>query len=122
MWTYSQSSGKLTSATGAVTGTGYSGRGPGLNNPEMQNVKDVGPLPQGHYTFGDLVAHDPVVGEYAIPLIPSPDNQMFGRGDFFCHGDNPQVNHSASEGCIIMALTVREEIWLSDDHELIVTA
>jgi RHS repeat-associated protein len=56
-WQYSQSTGQLTyvdDQTGAHTpiGSGYAGNGPGLNNPNMQNVPDIGPLPQGTYTIG----------------------------------------------------------------------
>lgn len=32
---------------------GYSGKGPGKNNPSMQDVKDIGPIPQGSWMVGD---------------------------------------------------------------------
>ncbi len=60
---YSQSNGILYAvpdevAAAAVSGAmqigaAYSGHGLGLNNPAMQNVPDVGPLPQGTYVIGD---------------------------------------------------------------------
>lgn len=120
--TYSQSTGEWRDTLGRLLGTGYSGHGPGLNNPAMQNVKDVGPLPAGKYSMGQIIEHDPVVGEFAIPLIPDPANKMFGRDGFFIHGNDAQNDHSASEGCIVLPLTVRQQIWMSLDHELEVVA
>jgi len=122
MWRFSQARGTITSAAGAVIGTGYSGHGPGLGNPAMQSIRDVGPIPQGKYSFGELVPHDPVVGEYAIPLIPDPANVMYGRLGFWIHGNDPQNDHNASEGCVVLPFSVREELWQSADHDLEVTA
>ena len=87
----------------------YAGRGEGLNNPAMQNVPKVGPLPQGRYLIAPP-ADDPVVGEFALRLSPYNSNEMFGRADFFIHGDNPQMNHTASEGCIVTARADREYV------------
>lgn len=112
----------MTSAVGAVVGTGYSGHGAGVNNPLMQSVPDVGPLPQGLYRMLAPIAHDPVVGEFAIPLEPDPANEMWGRSAFFIHGNDPQNDHNASEGCIVLPFIVREEIWQSLDHDLEVVA
>jgi hypothetical protein len=33
---------------------------------------------------------------------------MFGRSGFFCHGDNPAENQTASDGCIVAARPIRE--------------
>ena len=85
----------------------YAGNGEGLNNPAMQNVSKVGPLPQGFYAI-DHPADDPVVGEFAMRLIPQGSIEMFGRSDFFMHGDNPRMNHTASEGCIVASRAARE--------------
>ena len=57
-------------------------------------------------------------GAYAIPLIPDPDNQMFGRDHFLCHGDSLVEPGSASEGCIIMPHQTRVEMWESNDRRL----
>jgi len=121
-WQFSQTRGTITSAAGAVIGTGYSGHGPGVDNPAMQTVRNVGPLPVGHYTFGELIPTDPKLGEYVIPLIPDPSNQMYGRSGFFWHGDNSAHNESASEGCIVSAFTTRQEAYESADHSLEVVA
>jgi lipoprotein-anchoring transpeptidase ErfK/SrfK len=120
-WTYQITSGTLLNQNGHVVGHGYSGHGDGLNNPSMCNVKDVGPLPQGTYTIGQP-QDDHQVGVFAMPLTPDPANQMFGRSAFFIHGDNPQLNHSASDGCIILANAIRRDIAGSADDTIIVTS
>lgn len=110
-FSYGQSSGVLRFLDGTedtnVQYLAYAGNGEGLNNPAMQNVSKVGPLPQGLYTIAPP-ADDPVVGEFAMRLNPYESNEMFGRADFFIHGDNPQMNHSASEGCIVTSRAARE--------------
>ena len=47
-WEYCQSSG-IMSHNGKPIGTGYSGHGPGLNNPGMQGVGNIGLIPRGVY-------------------------------------------------------------------------
>lgn len=122
MWTFSQSSGALTDAGGRHIATGYSGHGDGLNNPAMQDVPSVGPLPQGLYSLGAPVDH-PELGPFAIPLIPHAGNQMFGRDGFYLHGDEVGHvgEHLASHGCIVADRPAREAIWASGDHALKVT-
>ena len=36
-------------------GTGYAGHGEGVNNPTMQNVPNVSPIPQGCGTYLDIL-------------------------------------------------------------------
>jgi hypothetical protein len=90
----------------------------------MQDAHAEGPLPRGSYTI--LPPHaDPQVGPIAMHLVPAPGNEMFRRGDFLIHGDNPQMNHTASEGCIILAHDARVAIGaavLAGDNQLEVTA
>jgi hypothetical protein len=62
------------------------------------------------------------LGPVALPLTPDPGNEMFGRSAFFVHGDNAQMNHSASCGCIILPREVRVLISDSPDRVLLVTA
>lgn len=127
MWVYQQASGELTNPDGAFVAAGYAGgncgKNPeGRNNPDMQSVKDVGPLPCGKYFIGEPKDH-PKLGPLAIPLTPDPSNEMFGRNAFYMHGDlidGPAG--SASDGCIVLPRNVREYIWTSADHELIVVA
>ena len=86
-----------------------------MNNPDMQYVRGVGPLPQGRYHI-DGVYNSKQVGPYALILRPEPGTDTKGRGDFRVHGDNKSGNHSASNGCIIMPRGVREQMWLFKDH------
>lgn len=120
---YSQSTGIMTH-DGAVIGLGYSGNTRGLNNPSAQAEHAVGPLPQGHYTIQPPHV-DEKVGPVAMWLEPNAENEMFGRGDFLIHGDNQSMNHTASDGCIILPHTVRTVIGgivLGGDNQLTVVA
>jgi len=116
-WTYVQKSGDL-SHNGEPIGTGYSGNTAGLNNPNMEGVVGVGPIPRGSYTIGPPQQPQSHLGPLALPLIPVDQKQMFGRSGFFIHGDNAAMNHTASNGCIILARPLRREIVASDDAAL----
>lgn len=121
-WEYSQSSGHLTyvdNQTGKRTpaGTCYSGKGPGLNNPAMQNVPKVGPIPQGAWNIGPAYRH-PILGPTTMNLVPKKETNTFGRTAFRMHGDNAQRNKSASEGCIVAPQCVRKKVSTSDDRDL----
>ena len=115
-WTYEQSTGYLYH-DGVYEGIGYAGHGAGLNNPAMQGVHDVGPLPVGLYTMEAPFDH-PHCGRYSIRLTPDPANDMRGRDGFYIHGDNQALNRSASNGCIVAPIAVRTHVWASGDHEL----
>ena len=123
MYSYSQSTGNLTDASGGLVTVGYSGHGDGLNNPAMQDVPDVGPLPQGLYSLGAPIDH-PKLGPFAIPLIPHAGDELFGRSDFYLHGDEVGHvgEHLASHGCIVFDRATREAIWASGDHVMKVQA
>ncbi len=100
---------------------GYSGKGAGKNNPLLQEIHNVGPIPEGTYTIG--VPHDSHThGPFAIPLIPDGANEMFGRAGFLIHGDSIEHPGAASEGCIIMPRSVRERIMSSGETTLEVIA
>ena len=126
MWTFEIVNGKMHEPSDAVVDIGYAGgnqgKNPeGVNNPADEGLKDIGPLPEGLYTFGEPIEHSKL-GAFAIPLIPDPGNDMHCRGDFYCHGDTAALDHSASEGCIIMSRPTREAMWASADHTLQVVA
>ena len=109
--TYQVSTGTLRDAiTGVISMTAYSGHGEGLNNPEFAQVHNVGPIPAGVYTLDPPIDPSTHLGPFAFPLIPSPGNEMFGREGFYMHGDNALMNHSASDGCIILPYGVRQWI------------
>src|SRR5580698_562077 len=124
-WTFEITTGKFYNPDGDYISTGYAGgdlgKDPeGKDNPKDENIPDVGPLPEGLYTFGTVVLHSQL-GLFAIPLIPDPSNVMYGRSGFYLHGDtNPPGN--ASEGCIVQPLNTRVEAYYSDDKELRVVA
>jgi Protein of unknown function (DUF2778) len=123
-WTFEISTGNLYDPLGNLAAKGYSGgncgKNPeGVDNPDDEAMKDIGPIPEGGYSFGTPVLQSHL-GPFAIPLSPASSNQMFGRSGFFCHGDN--AAHAASEGCIIIPPDVRKAMWASSDHELQVVA
>jgi Protein of unknown function (DUF2778) len=113
MWIYRQSTGAL-EQDGCAVGKGYAGTPEGRNNPELQTVSNVGPLPAGKYSIGkpcDTVDHGPFV----LRLTPDNSNRMFGRAGFLIHGDSKKAPGTASHGCIILPRGVREKIALSGD-------
>ena len=120
-WEYVQKTGAL-SHNGNPVATGYSGNTIGLNNPDVQNKIGIGPIPCGTYTIGP--PHQPIdhLGPIALPLYPAPANEMFGRLGFFIHGDNPAMDHTASDGCIIFGPTIRQAIVNSGDTTLVVVS
>jgi len=121
MWTYQQSTGKL-SHDGVLVGIGYSGRENGLNNPAAQSQKALGPIPQGEWTIGAFFDDPGGKGPVVCHLMPREGTDDLGRDGFMIHGDNGHANHSASHGCIILARPYRIAIRDSADKTLIVTA
>lgn len=123
MWTYEQRTGKLYGPDGHYVATGYAGGDKGLhpegiNNPDLQNVHNIGPLPCGFYTREEPIDPHPHLGKYAIPLTPDKDNEMFGRSGFFMHGDNVTNPGHASDGCIIQGPVTRHEFGTSSDKRI----
>lgn len=100
-WVYSQSSGILTDNAGITGHTFqcYAGFGAGKNNPAMQNIPNIGPLPCGIYDQVELLLESDH-GPYAIRLAPRPENVMFSRAGFMLHGDSIERPGCASHGCI----------------------
>ena len=119
-WIYEQSTGRLL-RNGKLAGFGYAGYGDGQNNPAMQHLRNVGPLPQGVWRI--LPPQDPAgrLGPLALPLEPI-SGEMFGRDDFLIHGDSTARNRTASIGCIVVAIEVRRLIVGSGDDLLTVIA
>lgn len=122
MWTYKQSTGELRHDDKLIA-TGYSGSPAAKNNPAMQNIHKVGPIPQGFYTIAPAY-HEPYEGKMppVMHLIPNATNQMFGRDGFLIHGDSIHAPGTASEGCIIMAHDIRVLVDQSPDRRLQVVA
>lgn len=121
MWTYAQRTGALTRDDGMIVAVGYSGAGAGKNNPDAQDLHDVGPLPRGHY-FIEPPVDTRTHGPFVLWLDPDVDNVMYGRSGFGIHGDSVIHPGMASEGCIVLPRAIREQIWNSGDHRLTVTS
>ena len=117
MWLYEQSTGKLSSTESAFVAFGYSGADAGKNNPAMQSVRELGPIPHGIYAIGapfDSLEHGP----FALRLAPDAANEMFGRSGFLMHGDSHEHPGCASRGCVILPLEARRAVAASADREL----
>ncbi len=99
----------------------YSGYGPGLNNPAMEAVPDIGPIPAGEWQI--MVWHDHYEdkGPCVAQLEPVGHN-AHGRTGFLIHGDNAAQNHTASHGCIIAGPSIRAAMREAGDTDLIVTS
>lgn len=113
MWIYVQKTGEILRDSSHV-GYGYSGRLDGKNNPAFQGVRETGPIPVGMYVIGQWV-NTATHGPFVLPLMPDPENEMFGRSDFLIHGDSILNPGTASKGCIIASRMVREAISQSND-------
>ena len=117
MWTYAQKSGDLLQ-NGQRVATGYSGIDDGKNNPAMQAVANVGPIPQGDWTIEGPPVNTTTHGPFVLRLTPAAETNTFGRSGFLMHGDSIESPGSASHGCVIMPRVVREQVWNSGDTDL----
>lgn len=107
-WTYNQKTGALAGPDGRIVATGYSGFGPGKNNPAQEAVKSVGPIPRGLWAIGEPHDSD-AVGPFALPLTPV-GHDAHGRSAFLMHGDSKSRPGEASHGCIIMPPFARQAV------------
>ncbi len=123
MWKWDQSEGKLYHNDKFIS-SGYSGKGRGKNNPKLENVPGIGPIPAGTWKIVERY-NSANVGPYALTLyavdnnLDDTDNRT-GRGAFRIHGDSIKAPGTASKGCIILPRLIREKIWTSGDRDLIV--
>jgi len=121
MWTYAQKTGELLQDNQHV-GNGYSGFDNGKNNPAMQAVENLGPIPQGSWTILGPPMNTASHGPFVLRLQPDPATNTFGRDGFLMHGDSIESPGCASHGCIIVPRVVREQVWSSGDTSLEVVA
>jgi hypothetical protein len=110
-WTYSQSSGALWDRSGKLIAKGYSGYKDGKNNPKLEAVKNVGPIPRGTWIIYEKY-NSGNIGPEALKLQPSGHNAL-GRTYFRIHGDSRKNFGNASKGCIIFPPDIRMLIWNS---------
>lgn len=120
MFEYNSKTGVLTENGNALEGGDkcYSGHGEGRNNPDMEYVPNVGPIPKGRYRIGPAY-DDPHLGPCVMHLDPLPGTDTKGRSAFRIHGNNKQ--NDASHGCIIAGPTLRHYIAASNDRVISVT-
>jgi hypothetical protein len=116
-WSYAQKTGEL-NQDGKHVAKGYSGFNNGKNDPSMQELSNVGPIPQGQWTIAGPPANTADHGPYVLRLEPSPETNTFGRSGFLMHGDSKEHPGCASHGCIILPRAARERVWTSGDREL----
>lgn len=121
MWIWSQSAGTL-SRDGQLVSRGYSGKGRGVNNPAMQGVRGVGPIPRGRWKLVNRYDSKNVgpftITLHAVDATPDDTHDATGRGAFRIHGDSIRAPGTASKGCIILPRNIREMMWRSGDHDL----
>lgn len=115
-WTYEQSTGRLL-LNGQLVAQGYSGSGGGKNNPEVEHMADLGPIPRGMWQILPPRLKTSSRGPYVLPLKPVNHNAR-GRYGFLIHGDSRSHPGSASKGCIILPKDIRVRIWESGIHKL----
>lgn len=101
----------------ATYGSIYSGDKDHYNQPQFEQLPKKGPIPAGEYQLHYQAEH-PILGKHVFELEPKAGQPMYGRSGFFIHGDNEELNHTASEGCIIAPLEAR--IHLLDGDILLV--
>jgi Protein of unknown function (DUF2778) len=127
--TYRQKTGEVL-RDGQLLAKGYAGwddgdgipePGEGKNDPAMQAVRNVGPLPVGHYRITPPFTH-PTAGPFTMRLVPLHGTETFGRDGFLIHGDSRSQPGAASHGCIILSRADRELVWATGERTLEVVA
>lgn len=117
MTQYTQDTGLITGSN--FIGKGYSGFGSGINNPDFESVPDIGPIPKGEYKI--VQWYDKYEGKGLVVARLEPVNHdAHGRNGFLIHGDNTEVNHTASHGCIVTSKDVRVNWRKSGDTKVFV--
>lgn len=101
LWQWEIVSGRLYRPDGAWVAECYSGHGAGVDNPELESTRQVGPLPEGTYDIGPLEVLHGTLGRHVRKLTPTDATNVYHRSGFFIHGDNATLDHSASEGCLV---------------------
>lgn len=130
MFVFKQSTGQISDYSGAVIGTGYSGSGKGINNPDMQSVPDVGPIPCGLWVMEVIVNGAGEWTDYkqkkspVIRLTPKQETETFGRSGFLIHGREAgeiigvAETEKSSLGCIIQDHQARVSVARNADKLL----
>jgi Protein of unknown function (DUF2778) len=115
-WIYNSANGQLFH-NGELVTTAYSGFSVGQNNPAMESVENVGPIPRGFWNIQPAYEH-PVLGPLTMNLEPQPETDTFNRSAFRIHGDDAAHLGESSHGCIVANHTTRLPISQSTDKVL----
>ena len=110
--------GRLLDPGGYVIGPAWSGHGAAANDQSQERVQNVGPIPRGLYDVGPMIdgGH---LGPNVMALTPVNPAQCFGRSGFYMHGDTVgDIDHVASDGCIIASLPERLKVNAASDRRL----
>jgi hypothetical protein len=121
-WTFISGTGQWLDPRGAAYAEGYAGCGSGKNNPEAEDVHNVGPIPVGAYEIQGPPFTHAEAGPHTLRLEPMSATDTFGRAGFLIHGDtNPPGR--ASKGCPVLPDPAKRcLVWESGDHVLVVKA
>ena len=119
---FSQSTGVVSTDSGAIVGKGWAGNGEGKNNPAMQEVHSVGPLPRGVYSVGQWEENHPGLGPIVAHLTQI-QGDAFGRDAFYIHGPavNPSKYGQESKGCIVLPREYRLAVKARNPDTITVT-
>ena len=127
---YSQTSGQMTQDDGTLVATGFSGNNSrpgvnpnhlqGMNNPEMQSVHCIGPLPQGTYSVGPWGPHSELGPNSAA--LTQTSGETYGRDGFYIHGPGENDPENSSEGCIVIGHDERIAVMNLAPDQITVTA
>lgn len=112
MWIYEQATGAL-AHDDTLVAMAFSGEGEGKNNPDMQHVANVGPIPRGAYLIG-AQTDNPKFHQPALHLVPLTGTEVYGRSGFLLHGG------TESHGCILADPVARQRVVDSHDRLLVV--
>lgn len=120
--TYVSSTGEIFGPSGKLLAIGYSGYGPGKNDPYLQSIRGTGPIPTGLWKLTDMYLMTDTHGPYVIRLEPEEGTEVYGRSGFLIHGDSIQRPGMGSHGCIVLPRVAREAVWKCGDRYLVVVA
>lgn len=108
---YHQASGLLQTPQGQFVALGWAGNHAGKNNPSMESVHDIGPLPRGLYRVGPWEDQHPGLGPL-VAHLEQVQGDSFGRSGFYFHGPSMDPAHMGQEskGCIVVQHASREKV------------
>ncbi len=126
MWIYKQTGHLITPDGVPAAHSWYSGHGEHANKPEDEGLKGLGPLPRGHYTFGQTLIRNTHMGPVAIHLVPDAATRVYieslGRDpdSFYAHSGDKARDLLASAGCLVSLDGVAPvmSLWSSADDVL----